>query len=169
ERAVLFRSTGQPDRRRGNLCYISVSASREFLHQYKLTVQIALSPYGVKTALETCITLGPARRRARQGGAGQRLPGKHFNGPQPVTLGRSHQGECHTRPPSASGSANAMHIVCDIEGHIKVHDVRHLRNVEAACPHACGHQERSPAGAETAQHSLAGSLAEITMYGLCRF
>ena len=89
---MLFRSTGQPDRCRGNLCHISVSASREFLHQHKLTVQVALSQDGVETAFETCITLGLHCRRARQGGAGQRLPGKHFNGPQPVTLGRSHQG-----------------------------------------------------------------------------
>jgi len=86
ERAVLFRSTGQPDRRCGNPCHVSVSASGEFLHQHKLTVQIALSQYGIETALETCITLGLHCCRARQGGAGERLPGKHFDGPQPVTL-----------------------------------------------------------------------------------
>jgi hypothetical protein len=160
---VLFRSTGQLDRCCGKPRHVSVSASDEFLHQHKLTVQIALSQYGVETALETCLTLGLHCGRARQGGAGQRLPGKHFNGPQPVTLGRSHQGQGHARPPSASGSANAMHVVCDIEGHIKVHDVRHLRNVEPARPHIRSHQEGHPAVAETAQHGLAGGLAEITV------
>jgi len=40
---VLFRGPGQPDRRSGDPKYISVSVSGKFLHQHKLTVQIALS------------------------------------------------------------------------------------------------------------------------------
>jgi len=55
---VLFRSTGQPDRRSGDPNDVCVSVSGEFLHQHKLTVQIALSQHGVETALEPCITLG---------------------------------------------------------------------------------------------------------------
>jgi hypothetical protein len=62
---VLFRSTGQPDRRGGNPRYVGVSASGEFLHQHKLTVERVLSQYGVETTLETCITLGLHCRRAR--------------------------------------------------------------------------------------------------------
>src|SRR5262249_23271158 len=71
ERAVLFRSTGQPDRRRGDPHDVSVSVSGQFLHQHKLTVQIALSQDGVETALETCITLSLHCRWARQGSAYQ--------------------------------------------------------------------------------------------------
>jgi len=160
---VLFRGTGQLDRRCGNPPHVSVSASGEFLHQHKLTVQTTLSQYGVETALETGIALGLHCRRARQGGAGQRLPGKHFDGPQPVTLGWGHQGQRHARASSASSAANAMHVVCDIKGHIKVHDVRHLRNIEPARSHVCGYQDGHPAVAETAQHGLTGGLAEIAM------
>jgi hypothetical protein len=61
---VLFRSTGQLDRRCGNPRHVSVSTRSEFLHQHKFTVQIALSQYGVETELETCITLGFHCRRA---------------------------------------------------------------------------------------------------------
>ena len=55
---MLFGGPGQVNRRCGDARHVGVSASREFLHQHKLTVQIALSQQGVETVLETGITLG---------------------------------------------------------------------------------------------------------------
>ena len=85
--------------------------------------------------------------------------------PQPVAFRRRHQRQRYAQPPSPTGTTNAMHVVRDLKGHIEVHDMRDIRNVETACSHIRTHQEGDPAAPETAQHRLASGLAEVAVQG----
>ena len=80
---------------------------------------------------------------------------------------RLHQRDRHTLPSGPPGAADSVDVLIGIRGHVVVHDMAHVIDVQAARRHVRGHEDVERSVAEAAHHPIPRVLCQPAVEGSC--